>query len=252
VDPKTFRRPDIKDNQAIRTRMRAIAEERRRFGYRRIGVLLAREGVTMNKKKLYRLYTDERLTVRKRKGRKRAMGSRTPMPQAAAPNARWSVDFVSDTFGPSRRFRALAVVDDFARDSIALIADTSIGGARVVRELDAMIRLYGKPACIVSDNGTEFTSRAVLEWQSRTGVAWHYIAPGKPQQNAYAESFIGRLRDECLNETVFETLDHARKTLARWRHDYNHVRPHSALGNATPAEMRSGAAVWGERRVSSG
>lgn len=132
--------------------MRAIAEQRRRFGYRRIGVLLAREGLTMNKKKLYRLYTDERLTVRKRKRRKRAMGSRTPMPQAGAPNARWSLDFVSDTFGPSRRFRALCVVDDCARDCVGFIADTSISGARVVRELDAMIRVYGKPACIVSDN----------------------------------------------------------------------------------------------------
>lgn len=226
----------------MRARMRAIAERRRRFGYRRIGVLLAREGHVMNEKKLYRLYTDERLTVRVRKKRKRAMGSRTPMPQAPAPNARWSLDFVSDTYGASRRFRALAVVDDFARDSVGLIADTSISGSRVVRELDAMIRLYGKPACIVSDNGTEFTSRAVLEWQTRTGIAWHYIDPGKPQQNAFIESFNGRLRDECLNETVFETLDHARRTLALWRHDYNHVRPHSALGGATPAAARAGAA----------
>jgi putative transposase len=252
VDPKTFRRPETPDNPEIRARMRAIAEERRRFGYRRLGVLLAREGMAMNKKKLYRIYSEERLTVRKRKGRKRAMGSRTPMPQAGAPNARWSLDFVSDTFGASRRFRALAVVDDCARDCVGLVADTSIGGARVARELDAMIRVYGKPACIVSDNGTEFTSRAMLEWQSRTGIAWHYIDPGKPQQNAFAESFNGRLRDECLNESVFETLDHARRTLARWRIDYNNVRPHSALGNATPAEMRSGTAVWGGRRVCSG
>lgn len=242
VDPKTIRRPDVKDNDQIRARMRAIAEQRRRFGYRRIGLLLEREGVTMNQKKLYRLYTDERLTVRKRKRRKRAMDSRTPMPQAATPNARWSVDFVADTYGESRRFRALAVVDDHARDCIGLIADTSISGARVARELDAMIRVYGKPACIVSDNGTEFTSRAILDWQTRTGVAWHYIDPGKPQQNAYAESFIGRLRDECLNETVFETLDHARRTLATWRHDYNHVRPHGAHDGATPAEVRARAA----------
>jgi putative transposase len=223
--------------------MREIAEARRRFGYRRIGVLLEREGLVMNKKKLYRLYSEERLTVRKRRGRKRAIGSRTPMPAAPAPNARWSLDFVSDTFGASRRFRILAVVDDCTRECVGLIADTSIGGARVARELDATIRLYGKPGAIVSDNGTEFTSRAMLEWQSRTGVAWHYIEPGKPQQNAFSESFNGRLRDECLNEIAFDSLAHARRELAKWRYDYNHVRPHSALGGATPASARTGAAA---------
>jgi putative transposase len=243
VDPKTVRRPDAKDNPEIRAWMREIAEHRRRFGYRRIGVLLALEGMAMNKKKLYRLYSEEQLTVRKRKKRKRAMGSRTPMPAAGAPNMRWSIDFVSDTFGASRRFRTLAVVDDCTRECIGLVADTSIGGARVTRELDAMMRVYGAPACIVSDNGTEFTSRAALEWQGKTGVAWHYIDPGKPQQNAYVESFNGRLRDECLNETAFESLTHARRVLALWRHDYNHVRPHSALNGATPAEARA-AGGW--------
>lgn len=222
--------------------MRAIADERRRFGYRRIGLMLEREGIAMNEKKLYRLYTDERLTVRKRRGRKRATGTRTPMPAPGRPNARWSIDFVSDTFGASRRFRVLAVVDDCTRENIGLVADTSIGGHRVARELDAMIRGYGKPDCIVSDNGTEFTSRAMLDWQGREGVAWHYIDPGKPQQNALAESFNGRLRDECLNETAFDTLDHARKTLARWRYDYNHVRPHGAHKGGTPANARVEAA----------
>ena len=242
VDPKTVRRPETRDNPEVRARMKDIAEQRRRFGYRRIGLLLEREGLTMNKKKLYRLYTEERLTVRKRRGRKRAMGTRTPMPPALAPNTAWSLDFVSDTFGASRRFRTLAVVDNCARDCVGLVADTSIGGHRVARELDAMIRVYGKPACIVSDNGTEFTSRAILEWQTRTGVAWHYIEPGKPQQNAYAESFNGRLRDECLNETAFDSLAHARRVLALWRHDYNHVRPHSAHQGRTPASVRAGVA----------
>ena len=239
VDAKTVRRPEAKGDEAIRARMREIAAERRRFGYRRIGIMLEREGIKMNKKKLYRLYSEERLTVRKRKGRKRAMGSRNPMPASAAPNARWSLDFVSDTFAASRRFRILAVVDDYTRESIGMIADTSIGGVRVGRELDAMIRLYGKPAAITSDNGTEFTSRAMLEWQSREHVAWHYIEPGKPQQNAYSESFNGRLRDECLNETCFESLDHARRTLARWRYDYNYVRPHSAHKGMPPASARA-------------
>ena len=240
VDPKTVRKPDVRDNPEIRARMVAIAEQRRRFGYRRIGIMLAREGIKMNHKKLYRLYSEERLTVRKRKGRKRALGSRNPMPASSAPNARWSLDFVSDTFAPSRRFRILAVVDDCTRESIGMIVDTSIGGARVARELDAMIRLYGKPAAITSDNGTEFTSRAMLEWQARENVAWHYIEPGKPQQNAYSESFNGRLRDECLNETCFESLDHARRVLARWRYDYNYVRPHSAHQGMPPASARAG------------
>lgn len=222
--------------------MRAIAEERRRFGYRRIGVLLAREGMVMNEKKLFRIYREERLAVRRRKGRKRAMGSRTPAPPASAPNARWSLDFASDTFGASRRFRALAVVDDCTRECLALVADTSLSGVRVARELDRIMRLYGKPSCIVSDNGPEFTSRAILDWQGRAGVAWRYIDPGKPQQNAFAESFIGSMRDECLNETVFDSLDHARRELARWRNDYNHVRPHSALGGLAPASVRDGPA----------
>jgi putative transposase len=172
------------------------------------------------------------------------------MPASSAPNARWSLDFVSDTFAPSRRFRILAVVDDYTRESIGMIADTSIGGMRVARELDAMIRLYGKPAAITSDNGTEFTSRAMLEWQSREHVAWHYIEPGKPQQNAYSESFNGRLRDECLNETCFESLDHARRTLARWRYDYNYVRPHSAHQGMPPASAR--ACPWAGRRAMAG
>ena len=225
--------------------MKAIAEKRRRFGYRRVGLLLAREGMIMNHKKLYRLYTAGKLNVKKRRGRKRATGTRAPMPVPDRPNARWSIDFVSDTFAPSRRFRILGVVDDCTRESIGLVADTSIGGARVTRELDAMIRVYGKPGCIVSDHGTEFTSRAMLEWQTRKGVAWHYIDPGKPQQNAFAESFNGRLRDECLNETAFDNLAHARRILALWRHDYNHVRPHGAHGGRTPAEARVAAEMLG-------
>lgn len=243
VDPKTVRRSETKDNPEIRERMRVIAAERRRFGYRRIGVLLEREGMKMNHKKLYRLYREERLAVKRRRGRKRAIGSRTPAPQALSPNARWSIDFLSDTFGASRRFRILAVGDDCTRESIGLVGDTSIGGMRVTRELDAMIRIYGKPLSIISDNGPEFTSRAVLDWQNQTGVAWHYIDPGKPVQNAFIESFNGRLRDECLNEEVFDSLDDARRKLARWRYDYNHVRPHSAHDGATPASVRAAAAV---------
>lgn len=218
--------------------MKAVAAQRRRFGYRRSGVMLERKGMTINHKKLYRLYTEEKLGVRRRRGRKRARGTRTPMPEAKRPNERWSLDFLSDTFGASRRFRILAVNDDCCRENLCLMADTSISGARVARELDALVRIYGRPASIVSDNGTEFTSRAILKWANDNNVEWHYIDPGKPQQNAFIESFNGSLRDELLNEEMFDSLDDARRKLALWRYDYNSVRPHSSLGNQTPAEAR--------------
>lgn len=218
--------------------MRAIAAERRRFGYRRIGIMLAREGLTMNHKKLRRLYREEGLAVKRRRGRKRACGMRAPIPVPSGPLKRWSLDFLSDVFGHGRRFRILAVIDDYTRQCLGLVADTSISGVRVARELDALIRLHGKPATIVSDNGTELTSRAILEWQNVTGVHWHYIAPGKPTQNAFIESFNARLRDELLNEEAFDSLAHARQELARWRHDYNTTRPHSALAGTAPMTAR--------------
>jgi len=238
VDPKTVRRERPPDNPEIRLEMNKIAEKRRRFGYRRIGIMLGRKGMVMNEKKLYRIYREEGLSVRRRRGRKRARGSRTPMPVPLRPNQRWSLDFLSDTFGACRKFRILAVNDDCCRENLGLIADTSISGARVARELDALVRIYGKPACVVSDNGTEFTSKAILKWANENGVEWHYIDPGKPQQNGYIESFNGSLRDECLNEEIFDSLDDARRKLGLWRYDYNHVRPHSSLGNKTPAEAR--------------
>ncbi|WP_092061987.1 IS3 family transposase [Poseidonocella pacifica] len=238
VDPKTVRRERPPDNPEIRLEMNKIAEKRRRFGYRRIGVLLERVGLIMNEKKLYRIYRGEGLSVRRRRGRKRARGSRTPMPMPLRPNQRWSLDFLSDTFGACRKFRILAVNDDCCRENLCLVPDTSISGARVARELHALVRIYGKPACIVSDNGTEFTSKAILKLANDNKVEWHYIDPGKPQQNGYIESFNGSLRDECLNGEIFDSLADARRTLAIWRYDYNNVRPHSSLGNKTPAEAR--------------
>jgi len=218
--------------------MRELAAVRRRFGFRRIGVLLAREGIVMNRKKLLRLYREEKLMVRRRGGRKRALGTRAPLLLPSAPNLRWSLDFVSDAFIDGRRFRILTVVDDYTRECLGLVADTSLSGARVARELDLLMARRGaKPVCVVSDNGTELTSMAILRWCQDRGVEWHYIAPGKPTQNAFIESFNGRLRDECLNDTLFRSLGHARAVLADWKDDYNHVRPHSALGNATPAEI---------------
>jgi len=238
VDPKTVRRERPSDCAEIRKEMKEMAGMRRRFGYRRIGVLLERKGMSMNHKKLYRIYREQGLSVRWRRSRKRACGTRTPMPVAAHPNARWSLDFVSDSFGASRKFRMLAVIDDCTRECLCLVADTSLSGARVVRELSALIRIYGKPGCIVSDNRTEFTSRAILKWADENTVPWHYIDPGKPQQNAFIESFNGSLRDELLNEEIFDSIDDARRKLALWRYDYNTVRPHSSLQNLTPQQAR--------------
>ena len=222
------------DDAATRARLRALAGERRRFGYRRLGLLLSREGVVLNHKKLRRLYAEERLQVRRRGGRKRALGTRAPIAVPDGPNQRWSLDFVSDSLSDGRRFRVLCVVDDCTRECLGLVADTSLSGLRVARELDVIVAVRGLPLTVVSDNGTELTSTAILRWSQERGVGWHYIAPGKPQQNAYCESFNGRLRDECLNETVFTSLRQARAVLAAWREDYNHVRPHSALGGRAP------------------
>ena len=234
------------DDTALRERMKAIAHERRRFGYRRLHVLLGREGFVVNHKRLFRLYREERLKVRRRGSRKRAIGTRAPMLIPLRPNERWSLDFVSDQFTDGRRFRILTIVDDCTRENLALIADTSLSGTRVARELDRLIVGHGKPRMIVSDNGTEFTSNAILAWADKTHIEWHYIAPGKPTQNAFIESFNGRLRDELLNETLFSSLNHARAMLARWQADYNTNRPHSALGWSTPSAF---AATFHPRRA---
>ena len=225
------------DDASIRQRLRELANERRRFGFRRLGFLLQREGIVMNRKKLLRLYREEGLAVRRRKGRKRALGTRAPMEIPHGPNQRWSLDFVSDALMDGRRFRILCVVDDFSRECLGLVADTSLSGSRVARELDKIIYTRGKPRTVVSDNGTELTSMAILKWSQERAVDWHYIAPGKPTQNAFVESFNGRLRDECLNETLFTSVRHARTELAIWRQDYNHVRPHSSHNGLTPDQI---------------
>ena len=243
VDRSSVRYQSCRPNDAkIRERLRELSRERRRFGYRRLHLLLAREGIEMNQKKFRRLYSEEKLQVRQRGDRKRALGTRAPIALPDRPNQRWSLDFVSDAFTDGRRFRILAVVDDFSRECLALVADTSLSGTRVARELDALIWQRGtKPNTIVSDNGTELTSMAILRWTQERSVDWHYIAPGKPMQNGFVESFNGKLRDECLNETLFTSLRHARIELASWREDYNTVRPHSSLGGATPSEYAAKA-----------
>ncbi|MFN9633580.1 MAG: IS3 family transposase [Erythrobacteraceae bacterium] len=236
ADRKSVRYRSIRDDDgALREKLRELANQRRRFGYRRLHILLRREGVMINRKKTQRLYREEGLAVRRRRSRKRAVGTRAPAPVLALPNQRWSLDFVHDQMASGRRFRVLNVVDDVTRECLAAVPDTSISGHRVVRELTQLIAERGKPGMIVSDNGTELTSNAVLAWCGQIGVEWHYIAPGKPMQNGYVESFNGRMRDELLNETLFMSLAHARVEIAAWVEDYNRERPHSSLGYATPA-----------------
>jgi putative transposase len=220
---------------ALRTQLRELANERKRFGYRRLFILLRREGEPSGINRIYRLYREEGLTVRKRRARRRAVGARAPIVVETQPNARWSLDFVHDQFACGRRFRILNIVDDVTRECLAAIPDTSISGRRVARELTALLERRGKPGMIVSDNGTEFTSNAMLAWAQESKIAWHFIAPGKPMQNGFCESFNGRMRDELLNESLFFGLDHARTKITDWVDDYNQRRPHSALGYLSPA-----------------
>jgi putative transposase len=238
VHPKTYRYVSKRTgDEDVRACLRELASQRRRFGYRRLGLLLARQGIRLNHKKLYRLYKEERLSVRKRGGRKRAVGTRAPMAIPQHRNLRWSLDFVMDTTVSGRRFRILTVVDDFTRECLRLVVDTSLTGLRVARELDQIAESRGYPCMIVSDNGTELTSNAILAWQQDRQVEWHYIAPGKPMQNGFVESFNGRLRDECLNEHLFSNLNEARLIIEAWRIDYNTNRPHTSLKGLTPSEF---------------
>ncbi|WP_352755833.1 IS3 family transposase [Mesorhizobium sp. M0955] len=207
----------------LRDRLRDLANERRRFGYRRLFILLRRQGEASGINRIYRLYREEGLTVRKRRARRRAVGTQAPILVEAKANARWSLDFVHDQFACGRRFRVLNIVDDVTRECLAAIPDTSISGRRVARELTELIAHRGKPGMIVSDHGTEFTSNAILAWSKDHGIEWHYIAPGKPMQNGYVESFNGRIRDELLNESLFFGLDYARSAIAEWREDLNPV-----------------------------
>ncbi|WP_407158218.1 IS3 family transposase [Bradyrhizobium sp. STM 3557] len=219
----------------LRARLRELANERRRFGYRRLFILLRREGEPSGINRVHRLYREEGLAVRKRRTRRKAVGVRVPILLETRPNARWSLDFVYDQFANGRRFRVLNIVDDVTKECLGAIPGTSISGRRVARELTAIIARRGKPGSIVSDNGTEFTCNAMLAWCKETSIDWHFIAPGKPIQNAFVESFNGRMRDEFLNETLFFDLNDARTKIAAWIADYNGDRPHSSLRYLTPA-----------------
>ena len=234
----TLRYEHHRDPQdALRVRLRELAGSRVRYGYRRLTVMLRREGWEVNAKRIYRLYTEEGLIVRTQKRRQRAQRQRIPSGQAIRPNQKWSMDFVAQRLADGRWIRVLTVVDQFTRECLLLFADTALSGEKVAVALDAVVGRRGAPQSITVDNGTEFASKAMDLWAYQNNVHLDFIRPGRPIENGYIESFNGRLRDECLNVEVFFTLADARRKLALWHHDYNHHRPHSALADRTPAEF---------------
>jgi putative transposase len=223
--------------EALRVRLRELAGSRVRYGYRRLTVLLKREGWEVNAKRIYRLYTEEGLIVRTQKRKERAQRQRIAQGPASRPNQRWSMDFVAQRLADGRWIRVLTVVDQYTRECLTLHADTALSGEKVATALDKVVASRGTPKSITVDNGTEFASKAMDLWAYSNGVHLDFIRPGRPVENGYIESFNGKLRDECLNVEVFFTLADARRKLVLWQHDYNHHRPHSALADRTPAEF---------------
>jgi putative transposase len=246
IDRGTFRyqRRRVEDGR-LRIRLRELAEQRRRFGYRRLLVLLVREGWQVNHKRLYRLYVEEKLGLRrKRRGRRRAPGTaRILLPPPTEPDQLWTMDFTQDALASGQRFRTLNLMDGFSREAVEIEMDTSLPGLRVVRVLEELKTRGRKPKYLRIDNGTEFTSQIMDRWAYENGVQLHFITPGRPMENGYIESFNGKFRDECLNENWFVDLRDAREKIAAWKWDYNHVRPHSALGYCTPIEFIQGWAA---------
>jgi putative transposase len=218
-------------------KMRKLAIERPRYGYRRLHLLLRRQGVVVNHKCVYRLYRQEGLAVRVKRRRRLVASPRTAPPKPERAGQRWSMDFVSDATSEGHRFRILTLIDNFSRRSPGAVVERSIGGSRVARFLDEVAQIYGYPETIVIDNGPEFISNALDQWAHARGVHLHFIRPGRPVENAFIESFNGRLRDECLNANWFSGLEHARSVIYEWLDDYNDRRPHSSLGGLTPSEF---------------
>jgi len=234
-----------RDDPELLQRLRELAGERRRFGYRRLTVMLRREGWPVNHKKVYRLYCEEGLAVRRRQRQRMKAAARTPLLLPTRPNQVWTMDFTHDNLASGRKFRTLNLMDAYTRESPRIEVDTSLPGLRVVRVLEEVARERGYPQAIQVDNGPEFISRVVDQWAFEHGVELHFIEPGKPTQNAFIESFNGKFRDECLNENWFLTLQEAREKIEMWRRDYNQARPHSALGYQTPEEFAAQAAARG-------
>jgi putative transposase len=232
-------RPKEDNDEALRYRLRELAGQRKRFGSPRLHIMLKREKLVVNHKRTERIYREEGLALRRKKRRKGAAGVRVMIPAAVRPNEHWSMDFVSDSIVTGRRFRALTIVDNYTRECPAIEVDTSLGGARVVNVLERLSETRELPEVITIDNGPEFAGKALDEWAYRKSIKLNFITPGKPVENAYAESFNGRLRDECLNTNWFMNLKQARNIIEDWRRDYNEVRPHSSLKNMTPMEYAS-------------
>src|SRR5579859_1334870 len=228
-------RPRPGDDGEIRKAIRAVAAKRPRYGYRRLHVLLRRDGWAINHKRTYRLYQEEGLTVRKKRRKEVSAGPRVPLGSATRINQHWGMDFVSDTLANGRGFRCLTIVDELSKESPAIEVDHSLPGRRVVEVLDRLKDEGKLPDVITVDNGPEFVCRELDAWAHRNGVALRFIRPGKPMENAFIESFNGKFRDECLNEHWFEDLLDARGKIESYRVDYNQERPHSALGNLSPA-----------------
>ena len=230
--------PQRGNDAVLRERLKAVAAEFPRYGYKMLHAMLKTEGLVVNRKKTYRIYREERLQVQRKRRKRLPARDRCPLPRPGAPNQRWSMDFISDQLATGRRFRVLNVVDDYTRECLGQITDFSISGARVSRFLDQLAGQRSRPQAIVTDNGPEFTSKAMFLWSQRTGVALRFIQPGKPVQNAVVESFNGKFRDTCLNAQWFVDLADARRSIAAWRLHYNTVRPHSSLGFLSPERFR--------------
>lgn len=230
------------DSAPLRARIEEIAAAKRRYGYRRVYVRLRREGWKVNRKRVYRLYREAGLAVRRRKRKRIGVFERKPLPKPLTANMSWSMDFVADGLIGGRRLRCLTVVDDCTRECLAIEVDTSIPGVRVQAVLERLGDTRGLPQSITVDNGPEFDGKVLDQWSYRTGVRLAFIRPGKPNENAYIESFNGRFRDECLNEHWFLSLGHARAIIEAWPIEYNTERPHSSLGNRTPQEFAAGRA----------
>jgi putative transposase len=228
----------LEENQRLRVRLRELAEERRRWGYRRLHVLLKREGWVVNSKRVYRIYVEEKLVVRRRLRRRRICAqARVVLAPPSRPNETWTMDFLHDALATGRKVRTLSIEDAYTREMLTIEVDTSLPALRVVRVLERLRRERGLPERIVIDHGTEFTSKVLDQWAYAQKVRLHFITPGRPMENGYIESFHGRFREECLNEHWFLTLNDARETIEAWRLDYNQVRPHSSLGYLTPEEF---------------
>jgi putative transposase len=235
----SFRNPPMasEQTQALRCRIVDIAHQRRRFGYRRVHDLLRRDFPGVNHKRVYRLYREANLAVRKRKKSKRPLNERVPLQLAKAVNEVWSMDFVSDGLSNGRRLKYLTVADDFSHECVDIAVDFGISGEYVTRLLDRAAVFRGYPDMVRTDNGPEFTSRVFMAWAQTHGIRHILIQPGRPMQNGYIESFNGKFRDEHLNESWFETLQQARNAASIWKQDYNQVRPHSSVGRIPPAEF---------------